>query len=93
MASRSLESSDGMCTGSGCLEGAGNGISGAMWFGPRLGRRRRSGDKTPSNDDEIDAIADAINQNILSLVSYQGKRGRKKKNCINKITQYNFLIL
>lgn len=69
----SVENDSGLCLGPDCADRPSNGVSGAMWFGPRLGRRRRSGPVSHVNDDDINTIADAINSGPWALVSYQGK--------------------
>ncbi|XP_008548425.1 PBAN-type neuropeptides-like [Microplitis demolitor] len=68
----SVENDSGLCLGPDCADRPSNGVSGAMWFGPRLGRRRRSGPVSHVNDDDINTIADAINSGPWALVSYQG---------------------
>ena len=72
--SRSLDGgANGLCTGSNCGE-RGGGVSGAMWFGPRLGRRRRSDEKTEGfDDDQINAIADALEGSPWNRVSMLGE--------------------
>ncbi|KAH0558246.1 PBAN-type neuropeptides-like [Cotesia glomerata] len=42
-----------------------------LWFGPRLGRRRRSGAVSQVNDD-INTITDVINANPWAFASYHG---------------------
>ncbi|XP_015600657.1 PBAN-type neuropeptides [Cephus cinctus] len=66
---------NGVCSGSSCVKRTFNGVSGAMWFGPRLGRRRRSDEKSEADVDEINAIAEALNAAPWALVSIpEGKR-------------------
>lgn len=67
-----------ICTGARCPETS-NGISGAMWFGPRLGRKRRSDEKIETTDEDISAIADAINSGPWTFVAYAGTG----KTCYN----------
>ncbi|XP_034952126.1 PBAN-type neuropeptides-like isoform X2 [Chelonus insularis] len=63
-----------LCIGSNCQDRSGNGITGSMWFGPRLGRRRRSGPAFETDEEEINAIANAINSGPWALIAYQGDK-------------------
>ncbi|XP_048511478.1 PBAN-type neuropeptides-like [Athalia rosae] len=65
-----------ICSGTSCAKRSSmNGVSGSMWFGPRLGRRRRSDEKLDIDPDETNAIADVINGAPWALVSIPaGKR-------------------
>ncbi|KAK0083201.1 hypothetical protein PV325_009188 [Microctonus aethiopoides] len=63
---------NGLCVGTNCPDRSGNGISGAMWFGPRLGRRRRSGGMTTEDDNEMDDIIKAIGGGTWNFIPYYG---------------------
>ncbi|XP_015127074.1 PBAN-type neuropeptides [Diachasma alloeum] len=69
-ADRNLDSNV-LCNGGRCTETS-DGIAGAMWFGPRLGRKRRSDEKMETIDEEIGAIADVINSGPWAWVAYSG---------------------
>lgn len=72
---------NGLCSGANCAE-RGSAISGAMWFGPRLGRRRRSGEKTETyDDDQINAIAEAMEGAPWTVVSIQGTESCSLRVC------------
>ncbi|KAF7995290.1 hypothetical protein HCN44_005950 [Aphidius gifuensis] len=72
MASSIFESENGICLGSNCLEETGSDVSGAMWFGPRLGRRRRFEEKISLDDDKMNTITDGINLNGWPIQFYPG---------------------
>ncbi|XP_043271139.1 PBAN-type neuropeptides-like [Venturia canescens] len=75
--SRSVDgNANGLCTGANCAE-RGSSVTGAMWFGPRLGRRRRSDEKTETFDeDQINTIADVLQSAPWTLVSIEGDKRR-----------------
>ncbi|XP_033217351.1 PBAN-type neuropeptides-like [Belonocnema kinseyi] len=62
------------CIGNNCVKRTINSSPGAMWFGPRLGRRRRSGRKTKVNNKEVENIAEAINTSPWAFVSIPGEK-------------------
>ncbi|XP_011298848.1 PBAN-type neuropeptides [Fopius arisanus] len=62
---------NGLCNGGRCSE-TGDGIAGAMWFGPRLGRKRRSDEKMETIDEDVEAMADVINGGPWTYVQYPG---------------------
>ncbi|XP_063992663.1 PBAN-type neuropeptides-like [Diachasmimorpha longicaudata] len=79
-ADRNLEASV-LCNGGRCAE-TGNGISGAMWFGPRLGRKRRSDEKMETPDEEINAMADVINGGPWGWPIYSGGEDKRQTQFI-----------
>nr|WGH73127.1 pheromone biosynthesis activating neuropeptide DH-PBAN [Cephalcia chuxiongica] len=70
----------GLCSGTSCVKrSTATGISGAMWFGPRLGRRRRSDERAETVSDETNAISDVLSGAPWALVSLpDGKRRAMK---------------
>ena len=65
------ETSDG-CVGNNCLRQSVEGPVGAMWFGPRLGRRRRSDAKLV--DKKIEALGDVLGSPSWSLITIPGTK-------------------
>lgn len=60
------------CVGARCLRQNSEGPVGAMWFGPRLGRRRRSDNKfTPK---KIEALSEMLGSPTWNIVTIPGKR-------------------
>lgn len=55
------------CVGTQCVKRTVNEQNGAMWFGPRLGRRRRSGKDLEFNSD-IDSINDVLDGSAWTLI-------------------------
>ncbi|XP_046748649.1 PBAN-type neuropeptides-like [Diprion similis] len=68
-----LPEENSMCSGTSCAKRSPlNGAAGSMWFGPRLGRRRRSDERLDMDPEETNAIADVINGAPWALVSIPG---------------------
>lgn len=60
-------------------------LAGAMWFGPRLGRKRRSDERLDLDQDESNVIADVINGAPWALVSLPGEKIGQEFNRFRKI--------
>ncbi|XP_025162109.1 PBAN-type neuropeptides isoform X2 [Harpegnathos saltator] len=59
----------GSCTDGKCIKRTTQEITSGMWFGPRLGRRRRSGERPEvGSPDDIEALANALDGARWTLV-------------------------
>ncbi|NP_001161197.1 pyrokinin-like peptide precursor [Nasonia vitripennis] len=82
----------GGCVGAHCLTQNSEGPVGAMWFGPRLGRRRRSDKFTPKKIEALSEMLGSPNWNLVTIPGGEDKRqettftprlGRELENAIS----------
>ena len=69
---RNSQDGSDLCVGNNCVKRTINSSPGAMWFGPRLGRRRRSGHKPEMTSKELETVVEAINSAPWALLSIPG---------------------
>ena len=79
------------CVGNNCVKRTINSSPGAMWFGPRLGRRRRSGRKSEMNNNKIETIAEVMNTAPWALVSIPGNKMVPNLRGTSHISFFDFL--
>ncbi|XP_028520746.1 PBAN-type neuropeptides [Apis cerana] len=58
----------GSCTDGKCIKRTSQDITSGMWFGPRLGRRRRA-DRKPEINSDIEALANAFEEPHWAIVT------------------------
>lgn len=61
----------GSCTDGKCIKRTSQDITSGMWFGPRLGRRRRA-DRKPEINSDIEALANALEEPHWAIVTIPG---------------------
>lgn len=61
----------GSCTDGKCIKRTSQDITSGMWFGPRLGRRRRA-DRKPEINSDIEALANAFEEPHWAIVTIPG---------------------
>lgn len=61
----------GSCTDGKCIKRTSQDITSGMWFGPRLGRRRRA-DRKPEINSDIEAFANAFEEPHWAIVTIPG---------------------
>ncbi|XP_017875879.1 PBAN-type neuropeptides-like [Ceratina calcarata] len=66
----------GSCTDGKCIKRTSQSITSGMWFGPRLGRRRRSDRKTELELD-FEALANALDGSHWAIVTIPGTEKRQ----------------
>ncbi|XP_035740487.1 PBAN-type neuropeptides-like [Vespa mandarinia] len=63
------------CTEGKCIKRTMQKMSSGMWFGPRLGKRRKFEGRT-SMDTELEAVANAFDDSDWTIVALSGDKGR-----------------
>ncbi|KOC66334.1 PBAN-type neuropeptide [Habropoda laboriosa] len=64
----------GSCTDGKCIKRTSQDITSGMWFGPRLGRRRRADRKS---DADLDALANVLDSSRWAVISIPGAEKRQ----------------
>ncbi|XP_031838828.1 pheromone biosynthesis-activating neuropeptide [Nomia melanderi] len=67
----------GPCTDGKCVKRTPQDITGGMWFGPRLGRRRRSEGRKSETDPEFDALANILDGSRWAVITIPGGEKRQ----------------
>lgn len=57
-------------------------MSSGMWFGPRLGKRRKFEGRTDNKDVELEALVNAFDGSGLAIVALPGKRTKFDRGII-----------
>lgn len=63
----------GSCTDGKCIKRTTQEITSGMWFGPRLGRRRRSDEKPEMGPKTIEALANVLDSARWALIKIPGR--------------------
>ncbi|XP_012240951.1 PBAN-type neuropeptides-like isoform X1 [Bombus impatiens] len=68
----------GSCSDGKCIKRTSQDITSGMWFGPRLGRRRRT-DRKPELDFDIETLANALDGSRWAIITIPGTDRRQAK--------------
>ncbi|XP_043584953.1 PBAN-type neuropeptides-like isoform X3 [Bombus pyrosoma] len=66
----------GSCSDGKCIKRTSQDITSGMWFGPRLGRRRRA-DRKPEVDSDIETLANALDGSRWAVITIPGSDRRQ----------------
>ncbi|XP_060820094.1 PBAN-type neuropeptides-like isoform X1 [Bombus pascuorum] len=66
----------GSCSDGKCIKRTSEDITSGMWFGPRLGRRRRA-DRKPEVDSDIETLANALDGSRWAVITIPGSDRRQ----------------
>ncbi|XP_076748854.1 pheromone biosynthesis-activating neuropeptide [Xylocopa sonorina] len=66
----------GSCTDGKCIKRTSQGITSGMWFGPRLGRRRRA-DRKPEVDMDLEALNSGLDGSRWTVITIPGTEKRQ----------------
>jgi len=79
-------SNDGSCTEGKCMKRTPQDIASGMWFGPRLGKRRRSDEKQEVSP-EIEVLANALEGVRWAVITIPGENSLKSFAVIHRYIQ------